>query len=153
MTCIAVSHSSPQATRKWIDMLGGAWNVRVVVDEDRAVYAAWGLGTGSVWYLFNPTTQVQGWREKGWLGEKVAEAVQRRGTVQSDRGRPRAGPGAAAGEGDANDDDDASNILGNKWQEAGAFAIDGRGTVVWGGKAQRADDVMDLDEAARLLCM
>lgn len=153
MTCIAVSHSSPQATRKWIDMLGGAWNVRVVVDEDRAIYAAWGLGTGGVWYLFNPTTQVQGWREKGWLGEKVAEAVQRRGTVQSDRGRPRPAAAGSGGGGDDDDDDEASNVLGNKWQEAGAFAIDGRGTVVWGGKAQRADDAMDLDEGARLLCV
>ncbi|KJZ75835.1 hypothetical protein HIM_04659 [Hirsutella minnesotensis 3608] len=146
VTCIAVSHSSLQATRKWIDLLGGAWNVDVVVDEDRAVYAAWGLGVAGVWHLFNPTTQVQGWREKGWLGEKVAEAVQRRGGVQSSRTpNSTAAPGADA-------DDDASNVLGNKWQEAGAFAVDGRGTVVWGGKAQRADDVMDLDEGIRLLC-
>lgn len=43
--------------------------------------------------------------------------------------------------------------LGSKWQEAGAFAVDGRGTVVWGGKATSADDVMDLDEGAKLLML
>ena len=134
---VAVSHSSQRATAKWLDLLGGAWNVRVVVDEDRAIYAAWGLGVAGVWHLFHPAAQVQGWREKGWLGEQVAEAVQRRGGVQS----------VAA------QDDGASTVLGNKWQEAGAFAVDGRGTVIWGGKAARADDVMDLDEGARLLCM
>lgn len=53
----------------------------------------------------------------------------------------------------ADEEAGASTMLGNKWQEAGAFAIDGRGTVIWGGKALRADDVMDLDEGARLLCM
>lgn len=44
-----------------------------------------------------------------------------------------------------------STVLGNKWQQAGAWAIDGRGTVVWGGKALRADDLMDLDQGAKIL--
>ncbi|POR35777.1 Uncharacterized protein TPAR_04029 [Tolypocladium paradoxum] len=108
VTFVAVSHSSPRATAKWLDLVGGAWNV-------------------------------QAWRENGWLGGQVADAIQRRGGVQS-----------VAAQGD---DDAASTVLGNKWQEAGAFAVDGRGTVIWGGKALRADDVMDLDEGARLLCM
>lgn len=46
-----------------------------------------------------------------------------------------------------------STELGSKWQESGAFAIDGTGTVVWGGKAVRADDVMDLEEGAKLLLL
>lgn len=41
--------------------------------------------------------------------------------------------------------------MGNKWQQSGAFAIDGLGTVVWGRKAVRADDVLDLDEAVSAL--
>lgn len=61
--------------------MGGAWNVQVVIDEDRAIYAAWGLGLGNVWYMFNPTTQVQGWKEKGWLGKSVADSIQRSGGV------------------------------------------------------------------------
>ncbi|KAI8725539.1 hypothetical protein NCS52_00125300 [Fusarium sp. LHS14.1] len=146
LTCIAVSHASEQATQKWVSLLGGSWGVRVVIDEDRALYAAWGLGTGSMWYLFNPTTQVQGWKETGWLGEKVAGAIQRKGLDEK-----KAPKKAAALDDDDEDEDGPLTVMGNKWQEAGAFAIDGSGTVIWGGKAMRADDVMELEDGARIL--
>ena len=42
-------------------------------------------------------------------------------------------------------------MMGNKWQSAGAWAVDEEGVVVWGGRAERADDVMDLDEGVRAL--
>ncbi|OHX00583.1 tsa antioxidant enzyme domain protein [Colletotrichum incanum] len=168
LTCIAVSHSSSAATQKWIDMLGGAWNVQVVIDEDRAVYAAWGLGLGSVWYVFNPTSQVQGWKEKGWLGEKVAGAIQRTGTGVGGGGNASSSPASvqrrgtgttsqkggvtpAGGSVVGGEVEGPSTVMGNKWQTAGAFAVDGRGTVVWGGKALRADDPMDLETGARIL--
>ncbi|KAJ4401660.1 hypothetical protein N0V82_010852, partial [Gnomoniopsis sp. IMI 355080] len=97
---IAVSHSSPAATQKWLDLLGGAWNVQVIIDEDRALYAAWGLGLSSVWYYFNPTTQGAAWREKGWLGSRVATSVQRddnnNNTVGGGR---RTGNNASGGQG------------------------------------------------------
>jgi hypothetical protein len=54
----AVSHSSQQATDKWIRQMGGAWNVQVVVDEEREVYAAWGLGISTTYHLLNPWTQI-----------------------------------------------------------------------------------------------
>ncbi|KAH7265992.1 hypothetical protein FSOLCH5_013090 [Fusarium solani] len=146
LTCIAVSHASEQATQKWVSLLGGSWGVRVVIDEDRALYAAWGLGTGGMWYLFNPTTQVQGWKETGWLGEKVAGAIQRKGL--EDKKPPKK---VAALDDDDEDEDGPLTVMGNKWQEAGAFAIDGTGTVIWGGKAMRADDVMELEDGARIL--
>ncbi|KAI0599475.1 hypothetical protein F4775DRAFT_600044 [Biscogniauxia sp. FL1348] len=185
LRCVAVSHASAAATRKWIDLLGGSWSVEVLIDEDRSVYAAWGLGLGSVWYVLNPETQVQGWREKGWLGVRVADAVQRSGAATAassslttapkaaGKGRGGRGRGGKGGRGDGgrlgrggwaeeeeekeedhdDDDDDLgpSTVMGNKWQQAGLFAIDGRGTVVWGAKALRADDVMDLDAAAAVL--
>ncbi|KAK1998196.1 hypothetical protein LX36DRAFT_681199 [Colletotrichum falcatum] len=162
LTCIAVSHSSSAATQKWVDLLGGAWNVQVVIDEDRSVYAAWGLGLGSVWYVFNPTSQVQGWKEKGWLGEKVAGAIQRTGTGATAGGGASPSPASIQrrGTASANQKDAAavvgevegpSTVMGNKWQTAGAFAVDGRGTVVWGGKALRADDPMDLETGAQVL--
>jgi hypothetical protein len=146
LQCIAVSHSSQHATQKWLDMLGGAWNVQVVIDEDRAIYAAWGLGLGSVWYVLNPTTQVQSWKEKGWLGEKVAGAIQRTNTGASTRTSDyqTGGAGVINGEG-------PSSVMGNKWQTSGAWGVDQRGTVVWGGKALRADDVLDLDSAVKAL--
>ena len=123
--------------------------MQVVIDEDRAVYAAWGLGLGNVWYMFNPTTQVQGWKEKGWLGKSVADSIQRSGNRGLTQAPSTAAPGqSAVGTGDV---EGPSNVMGNKWQQAGAFAIDGRGTVVWGGKALRADEVMDLDLAVGAL--
>lgn len=155
--CVAVSHASSAATAKWVDLLGGAWNIEVVVDEDRAAYAAWGLGLGSVWYVFNPTSQAQAWREKGWLGSAVATGLQRRDNIQRSATAPdvsRQAAAAAAGEkgprqGTGEEEEDVAagpgNVLGNKWQQAGAWAVNGSGLVVWGGKALRADDAMDLD--------
>ena len=146
-------------------------NVQIVVDEDRAVYAAWGLGVGSVWSVLNPNTQIQGWKETGWLGKTVAGAIQRSTTWERSgsgsgaglaalSGGPRPSSGIhtlprhnstggtgvidAVGEGPA-------TIMGNKWQESGAFAIDGNGRVAWGRKAIRADDLLDLDEGVRAL--
>lgn len=164
LSCIAVSHSSPAATKKWIDLMGGAWNVSVVIDEERAAYAAWGLGLGSVWYVLNPTTQVQGWKEKGWLGASVAGAITRTGAAGTGRsaldaereGRTKAALTTTGGAGVVGSERDGAEegpttVMGNKWQQAGAWAVDGRGTVVWGGKASRADDVLDLEGGVRAL--
>jgi hypothetical protein len=41
---VAVSHAQQAQTASWLVALGGAGDVRVVVDDARAVYAAWGLG-------------------------------------------------------------------------------------------------------------
>ncbi|KAL9469275.1 hypothetical protein ACSS6W_010969 [Trichoderma asperelloides] len=185
ITCIAISHASARATSKWIDMLGGAWNVQIVIDQERAIYAAWGLGVASsLWYVLGPTAQVQAWKETGWLGEKVASAIDaKRGSSSSSSSRaeerrveailtPRKKGGVAAAaaaavaassknskgsgggsESETINENNPSTELGSKWQEAGAFAIDGTGTVVWGGKAVRADDVMDLEEGAKLLML
>ncbi|PKS09450.1 hypothetical protein jhhlp_004066 [Lomentospora prolificans] len=145
LTCIAVSHSSAAATQKWMDLMGGAWNVQVVIDEDRSVYAAWGLGLGTVWSVLNPTTQIQAWKEKGWLGAQVATAIQRKGTA----GRGMAsyqtgGTGVIDVEGPV-------TVMGNKWQSAGAWAVNGSGVIVWGRKAATPDDLMDLDESCKAL--
>ena len=93
-----------------------------------------------MWYLFNPTTQMQGWKETGWLGEKVAGAIQKKG-------------GGAQAPTASEDDDTVATTMGNKWQESGAFAVDGKGTVIWGAKATRADELMNLDEGATLLTL
>jgi hypothetical protein len=46
---IAVSHGADDQTRRWCEAVaGGPGPVEVVVDEDRAVYAAWGLGRTSL---------------------------------------------------------------------------------------------------------
>ena len=156
MACVAVSHSSAAATQRWLDLLGGAWNVAVVVDEDRAVYAAWGLGLGSVWYVLNPTSTAAGFREKGWLGASVAGSLQSL-SLSSSSPSPRSrnlltGNGAGVvGSDIAGSGDGPSTVMGNKWQESGAWAVDGTGRIVWGGKAARADDVMDLEAGVAAL--
>ncbi|KAK3336383.1 hypothetical protein B0T19DRAFT_37197 [Cercophora scortea] len=144
LTCIAVSHSSPVATKKWLDLVGGAWGVQVIVDEDRSIYAAWGLGLGNFLYLFHPASQVAGFKEKGWLGATVVGSLQRTGAVADAQPRAAAAGADAAATGSP-EYEGPNNLMGNKWQQAGAWAVDGRGRIVWGGKALRADDVMDLD--------
>ncbi|KAG6013394.1 hypothetical protein E4U43_007313 [Claviceps pusilla] len=52
--CIAVSHSSRQATERWIPQVGGAWQTEMVIDPERDLYADWGLGVSSIWHAFNP---------------------------------------------------------------------------------------------------
>lgn len=126
-------------------MLGGAWNVQVVIDEDRAIYAAWGIGLGTVWSYFNPATQTAAWKEKGWLGASVAGAMQRQSVSSSTPTGP--GVDGAAGE------EGPTTVMGNKWQQAGAFGIDGRGRVIWGGKAKSADDLMDLEAGCKVLTL
>ncbi|KAK4186410.1 hypothetical protein QBC35DRAFT_412782 [Podospora australis] len=149
IACIAISHSSREATQKWIDLLGGAGGVKVIIDEERALYASWGLGLGSVWYVLNPTSQVAGFKEKGWLGARVAGSL---------GGRSAAAKNSQGGKGvggkqqqEEEEETGPTTTMGNKWQEAGAWAVDGRGKIVWGGKALRADDVMELDAGVAAL--
>ncbi|KAK4227510.1 hypothetical protein QBC38DRAFT_477627 [Podospora fimiseda] len=133
LTCIAVSHSSGAATAKWVELLGGARNVNFLIDEERMLYAAWGLGLGDWSYVFNMTSTVAGFKEKGWLGQRVASSL-----------RPSDMNMNGEGEGPLTE-------MGNKWQESGGWAVDGRGKVVWGGKAERSDEVLNLEEGVRAL--
>jgi hypothetical protein len=130
--------------------MGGQWNVEVVIDESRAAYAAWGLGLGNFLYLFHPAAQAQGWKEKGWLADEVAAAVQRTGAGSVS---VREKKNSAADDEEGDDGEDNSGVMGSKWQQAGAFAVDSKGTVIWGGKAERADDMMNLEEGARILVL
>ncbi|KAL4725072.1 hypothetical protein ACLX1H_008519 [Fusarium chlamydosporum] len=54
--CIAVSHSSEEATDRWLPQVGGTWNIDMVIDEQRDLYAKWGLGISSTWHAVNPFT-------------------------------------------------------------------------------------------------
>lgn len=54
LVCVAVSHSSREATERWVPQVGGAWQTEVIVDEHRDMYASWGLGIASVWHVMNP---------------------------------------------------------------------------------------------------
>ncbi|PYH44666.1 uncharacterized protein BP01DRAFT_341902 [Aspergillus saccharolyticus JOP 1030-1] len=43
----AISHSDEPATTRWVDAVGGPGAVKVIVDVERRLYAAWGLGVVS----------------------------------------------------------------------------------------------------------
>ncbi|OTB08438.1 hypothetical protein M426DRAFT_317056 [Hypoxylon sp. CI-4A] len=53
---VAVSHSSPEATERWVVSIGGNWDVNVFVDYERELYAQWGLGVSNTWHVLNPGT-------------------------------------------------------------------------------------------------
>ena len=52
---VAVSHSDQSATDKWLEAVGGAGNVRIIVDCERGLFARWGLGVSGFWHVLNPT--------------------------------------------------------------------------------------------------
>lgn len=51
---VAVSHSEAEATERWVVQVGGNWDVSVVIDHERELYAQWGLGVSSTWHVLNP---------------------------------------------------------------------------------------------------
>lgn len=51
---IAVSHSNAEATERWVIQVGGNWEVEMVIDTERDLYAQWGLGMSTTWGVLNP---------------------------------------------------------------------------------------------------
>ncbi|KAF2276068.1 uncharacterized protein EI97DRAFT_47534 [Westerdykella ornata] len=114
---IAVSHCTPAATEAWVKRLGGAWNVSVIVDESRELYALWGLGISNWGHLLNP----------------------RNGYNQILLGKKEGVWGSAVGEG------------GCRWQVGGAYAVDERGVVQWGGPMGSVDEQIQFEEGIKAL--
>lgn len=77
--CVAVSHSSSDATERWIPQVGGAWDVDMLVDEKRDLYAKWGLGLTTTWQTLGPTVLYSAFR----LG--MAEGIWNRPTESGTR--------------------------------------------------------------------
>ncbi|KAJ2986215.1 hypothetical protein NUW58_g5134 [Xylaria curta] len=63
---VAISHSSSEATERWVVSVGGNWDVNVVIDEERDLYALFGLG-GKV-----PLSSWSSWLEDEAAAEVVA---------------------------------------------------------------------------------
>ncbi|OAK99002.1 hypothetical protein IQ06DRAFT_252898 [Phaeosphaeriaceae sp. SRC1lsM3a] len=73
---IAVSHCTPEATKEWVNKVGGAWNVDVVVDASKELYALYGLGVSNWGHLLNPRNgynQVMLGKNEGVWGQQVGE--------------------------------------------------------------------------------
>ncbi|KAF2638145.1 hypothetical protein P280DRAFT_471806 [Massarina eburnea CBS 473.64] len=114
---IAISHCTPDATAEWTKALGGAWNVDVVVDQSRELYAAWGLAISSWAHLLNPRngySQVMLGKTEGVWGQKVGEG-------------------------------------GCRWQTGGAYAVDAKGIVQWGGPMASVDEHVVLEDGCKAL--
>ena len=54
ITFVAVSHSDKASTSKWLEAVGGAGKVQIVVDSERRLYGEWGLGISGFWHVLNP---------------------------------------------------------------------------------------------------
>jgi hypothetical protein len=100
-----------------VKSVGGAGDsnpITVIVDENREVYAKWGLGNSGWMHVLSPSSMV---------------SVYKLGKSKNIWNRP--------------------TESGSRWQQAGSWGVDGGGVVKWGGPAQRADDVADLEAAVR----
>ena len=51
---VAVSHGAPAATQRWWQQLGIGPRVSIVVDGERLLYAAWGLGLTDLGHFMGP---------------------------------------------------------------------------------------------------
>lgn len=71
--CIAISHSDTPSTERWLESLpDSSLNsaVQIIIDDERHIYAAWGLGVSSFWHVLNPwslySVYVLGKQENIW---------------------------------------------------------------------------------------
>ena len=113
---IAISHSTSSSTDTWVESLGGAGPIQVVVDSDREIYAQWGLGTSSAWHVLNPWSMFSVFK----LGRE--EQIWNRPTES-----------------------------GSRWQTSGSWVVDKEGIVKGGGVAKSADEIMNFEEAIKLI--
>ncbi|KAK7937922.1 uncharacterized protein PG986_014790 [Apiospora aurea] len=119
---VAVSHSSPEATERWVIQVGGNWDVEVVIDHERELYAQWGLGMSTTWHVLNPRVLYQTLQ----LGK--TENIWNRPTESGTRWQT-AGAFAVAAVADAADEEE------------------GGGKVTWAHVAGAADDLPDFAAA------
>jgi len=70
MDFIAVSHSDQESTDRWLASLpdpskNTQSNLHIVVDAEREAYAAWGLGTSSLWHILGSVLGASKLKEDG----------------------------------------------------------------------------------------
>ncbi len=56
LQCIVVSHGDPQTTRRWLQAIGGAEGLTLVIDEAREHYGAFGIGYSGAAHFLGPAT-------------------------------------------------------------------------------------------------
>jgi hypothetical protein len=55
---VAISHSDEEATERWVIAIGGEWDVHVIVDPGRELYAQWGLGVSGFYHVLSPSMEL-----------------------------------------------------------------------------------------------
>jgi len=70
MDFVAVSHSDQESTNRWLASLpeppkNTQPNLHMVVDAEREAYAAWGLGTSSLWHVLGSIPGASKLKEDG----------------------------------------------------------------------------------------
>jgi len=58
LQCIVVSHGDPQTTRRWLQAIGGAEGLTLVIDESRTHYGAFGVGYSGAAHFLGPGTLI-----------------------------------------------------------------------------------------------
>jgi hypothetical protein len=103
---VAISHSDQAATDKWLAALpepsrNSQSNLQIVVDDAREMYAAWGLGTSSLWHVLGSISSVSKLEKEDGIKVRSTEsgnrwqtagnfAVDAQGTVKWSRKDERA---------------------------------------------------------------
>ncbi|KAM7194995.1 hypothetical protein V8F20_007721 [Naviculisporaceae sp. PSN 640] len=145
--CIAITQaSSQQVTDEWVIANGGEWDVEVLTDSSRELYAQWGLGLASSWWkVFGPVQLAEAYKlgvhEGIWGTGAVAPSLMTRSN--SDSGSPNQTTNTEHAEGDESG--------GNKWQMGGVFAVDEEGIVRWAHVETSASDIPDFKQAKEAL--
>ncbi|KAM7222397.1 hypothetical protein V8F06_002175 [Rhypophila decipiens] len=148
--CIAVTQaSSREAAEKWVIANGGEWDVEVLTDPSRELYARWGLGLASAWQVFGPMQVAEAYKlgvNEGIWGNSMSslDSASRPGTTEY-------GHGAAAGDDQSEEGAKGGRSNGNRWQMGGVFAVDEFGIVRWAHVGTSASDMPDLKQAKKAL--
>lgn len=79
---IAVSHSDRTSTDRWLASLpessqNSPPNFQIVVDAEREAYAAWGLGTSSLWHVIGSIPSVSKLKEEDGINVRPTESGSR----------------------------------------------------------------------------
>lgn len=69
---VAVSHAPESATERWCSSIGGGPDeIRILIDEDRSLYAAWGLGRSNLAHF-------AGWQSLREVGRLALTGIRNR---------------------------------------------------------------------------
>lgn len=139
---------------------GGEWDVEVLTDSSRELYAQWGLGLASSWWkVYGPVQLAEAYKlgvNEGIWGTGGASFPLAKGSTPGSAHRETVpgsfnGPRPHVQSGEEGDKSEGVTNGGNKWQMGGVFAVDEEGVVRWAHVETSASDIPDLNQAKKAL--